>query len=138
MKNEFKNDRWLNAAAALLTTILALGFLRAEGQSIQDPPVGRPDAVIDLASHEGVQLVNGQWRYHDVKIEDADSRSVGPDLTHVASREFIAAGTFPNTREHLGESVADPQAPKPGNNMPASALASADFQDLLEYLDSLK
>jgi gluconolactonase len=42
--------------------------------------VGRPDAVIDLASHEGVQLVNGQWRYHDVKIEDADSRAVGPDL----------------------------------------------------------
>jgi len=42
--------------------------------------VGRPDAVIDLASHEGVQLVNGQWRYHDVKIEDADSRAVGSDL----------------------------------------------------------
>ena len=47
---------------------------------MQDPPVGRPDAVIDLASREGVQLVNGQWRYHDVKIEDADSRAVGPDL----------------------------------------------------------
>ena len=24
--------------------------------------------------------MNGQWRYHDVKIEDADSRAVGPDL----------------------------------------------------------
>ena len=36
--------------------------------------------LIDLASHEGVQLVKGEWRYHDVKIEDADSRAVGPDL----------------------------------------------------------
>jgi gluconolactonase len=50
------------------------------GQVIQDPPFGRPDAVIDLASREGVRLVNGNWRYHDVKIVDADSKAVGPDL----------------------------------------------------------
>ena len=42
--------------------------------------MGRADAVIDLASREGVQLVNGQWRYHDVRIVDADSRALGPDL----------------------------------------------------------
>jgi len=64
----------------LLTLILSLAFLNAEGQSIQDPPFGRPDAVVDLASREGVQVVNGQWRYHDVRIVDADSRTVGPDL----------------------------------------------------------
>lgn len=52
----------------------------AAAQMIQDPPFGRPDAVIDLASREGVQLVRGQWRYHDVKVVDADSRAVGPDL----------------------------------------------------------
>jgi gluconolactonase len=63
-----------------LWLVLSLALARARGQTIQDPPVGRPDAVVDLASHEGVALVNGQWRYHDVKIEDADSRSVGPDL----------------------------------------------------------
>jgi gluconolactonase len=64
----------------LLALILSLAFLNAEGQSIQDPPFGRPDAVVDLASREGVQVVNGQWRYHDVRIVDADSRMVGPDL----------------------------------------------------------
>src|SRR5215470_14297875 len=63
-----------------LGLFLSVSLVRAGGQTIQDPPVGRPDAVIDLASHEGVQLVNGQWRYHDVKIVDADSRAVGPDL----------------------------------------------------------
>ena len=80
MKNQFKNDQRLSTTAALLTAILALGLLRAEGQSIQDPPFGRPDAVVDLASRDGIELIKGQWRYHDVKIVDADSRAVGPDL----------------------------------------------------------
>jgi hypothetical protein len=60
--------------------LVLLASLATNAQRIQDPPFGRPDAVIDLASREGVQLVNGQWRYHDVKIVDADSRAVGPDL----------------------------------------------------------
>ena len=47
---------------------LALLPLSAIAQSMQDPPFGRPDAVIDLATREGAQIVKGQWRYHDVKI----------------------------------------------------------------------
>src|SRR5438105_8700758 len=70
----------MRSALTTLGLFVSLAFVGARGQTIQDPPVGRPDAVIDLASQEGVQLVNGQWRYHDVKIEDADSRAVGPDL----------------------------------------------------------
>jgi len=80
VKNLLKNDWRFTATAALLTTIISLAVLRATGQSIQDPPFGRPDAVVDLASREGVNLVQGQWRYHDVKVVDADSRAVGPDL----------------------------------------------------------
>jgi gluconolactonase len=57
-----------------------LASVMATGQVVQDPPFGRPNAVIDLASREGAQLVKGQWRYHDVRIVDAESRSVGPDL----------------------------------------------------------
>jgi gluconolactonase len=66
--------------SALLALIVALALLHADAQVIQDPPFGKPDAIIDLASRDGVQLVKGQWRYHDVKIVDADSRAVGPDL----------------------------------------------------------
>ena len=74
-------NRWqISFFLPLLALILSLAFRSAQGQSIQDPPFGRPDAVVDLASREGVQVVNGQWRYHDVKIVDADSRAVGPDL----------------------------------------------------------
>src|ERR1051326_4259771 len=63
-------------------TLVLLPLLPFAGaaQSIQDPPFGRPDAVVDLASKDGVQLVKAEWRYHDVRIVDADSRSVGADL----------------------------------------------------------
>jgi gluconolactonase len=75
------NNRSQNLfSLALLALILLPAFLNAQGQSVQDPPFGRPDAIVDLASREGVQLVRGQWRYHDVKIVDADSRTVGADL----------------------------------------------------------
>src|SRR5947208_56670 len=81
MKGIAMKDAWqMFVNSALLALILATAMLRAESQVVQDPPFGRPDAIVDLASREGVQLVNGQWRYHDVKIIDADSRAVGPDL----------------------------------------------------------
>ena len=74
-------DTWqMFVNSALLAILLGLALLRADGQVIQDPPFGRPDAVVDLASRDGVQLVSGQWRYHDVKIVDAGSKAVGPDL----------------------------------------------------------
>jgi hypothetical protein len=34
---------------------------------------GLPDAVIDLQSDRGVQLVRGQWRYHDAQIEEIEA-----------------------------------------------------------------
>src|SRR3954463_4119184 len=38
------------------------------------------DAVIDLRTPEGVALVQGEWRYHDVDILDVDHRAPGADL----------------------------------------------------------
>src|SRR3974390_205345 len=65
---------------SLLLSLVLRASTAGSAQTIHAPPVGHPGAVVDLASREGVQLVNGQWRYHDVKIVDADSRAVGPDL----------------------------------------------------------
>jgi cytochrome c oxidase subunit II len=64
--------------------------------------------------------------------------NIGPNLTHVASRNTIAAATLANTREHLDQWVKDPQSVKPGNRMPQNNLAEADLQSLLDYLQSLK
>src|SRR5216684_5129911 len=73
-------QRQLRKISILSGLLLWFASLTLTAQVVQDPPFGRPDAIVDLASQEGVQLVKGRWRYHDVKIVDADSRAVGPDL----------------------------------------------------------
>jgi cytochrome c oxidase subunit 2 len=63
---------------------------------------------------------------------------VGPDLTHVASRQRVGAGALPNTRGHLAGWVVDSQALKPGNLMPPTLLHPDELQPLLDYLESLR
>jgi cytochrome c oxidase subunit 2 len=74
---------------------------------------------------------------HAVGGTPAGSRA-GPDLTHLASRRTIAAGTLPNTRGHLAGWVVDPQQIKPGVRMPPNAIEPHDLQALLAYLESLR
>ncbi len=74
---------------------------------------------------------------HTIRGTMAGSR-VGPDLTHVAGRQTIAAGTLPTTRGHLAGWIVDSQSIKPGNRMPPNILAGEDLQALLTYIESLK
>jgi cytochrome c oxidase subunit 2 len=64
--------------------------------------------------------------------------SVAPDLTHVATRRTLGAGTIPNTTGHLAGWVVDSHGIKPGNQMPPNPMDSDDLQALLAYLGSLK
>jgi cytochrome c oxidase subunit 2 len=64
--------------------------------------------------------------------------NIGPNLTHVGSRNTIAAATLANTREHLLRWVADSQQFKPGNKMPANNLSDQDLNAVVDYLQSLK
>jgi cytochrome c oxidase subunit II len=74
---------------------------------------------------------------HAISGTPAGSR-IGPDLTHLASRMTIAAGTLPNTRGNLAGWIVNPQSIKPGTRMPANQLEPADLQALLAYLETLK
>jgi cytochrome c oxidase subunit II len=62
----------------------------------------------------------------------------GPDLTHLMSRETIAAGAALNNRENLRLWVKDPDAIKPGVLMPAMQLNEQDLDALTDYLLSLR
>jgi gluconolactonase len=42
-------------------------------------PEGKPEAVINLATEDGVRLIKGEWRYSDTKIIEVDFRAPGPD-----------------------------------------------------------
>lgn len=64
--------------------------------------------------------------------------TTGPDLTHVGSRKYIAAGLFETTRGSLAAWIADPQTLKPGNNMPMVPLTPDELRSVSAYLASLK
>lgn len=61
-----------------------------------------------------------------------------PDLTHLASRETLASGLLPNTRENLGRWIADPQAIKEGCLMPSFGLSASHRERIVDYLASLR
>jgi cytochrome c oxidase subunit 2 len=63
---------------------------------------------------------------------------LGPDLTHIASRTTIAAGTLPLNSATLGAWIADPQHIKPGNFMPKQPLHSDELIAIIHYLEQLR
>jgi gluconolactonase len=64
-----------------LTLLLALAIAStARAQLTADVPGVRPDAVIDLRTPEGAQLVRGAWRYRDAAIVPAEFHLPGADL----------------------------------------------------------
>jgi cytochrome c oxidase subunit II len=91
------------------------------------------------ATGAGSQLFDsaGCGNCHQIRGTNA-SGQVGPDLTHVASRMTLAAGTIPNDRTHLREWIADPQHVKPGNKMPELHLSRQELTALTNYLESLR
>jgi cytochrome c oxidase subunit 2 len=74
---------------------------------------------------------------HAIAGTDANA-TVGPDLSHFASRRTIAAGTLPNSPEHLRRWLENPQRVKPGNRMPVVSLAPEDLDALVAYLGTLQ
>jgi cytochrome c oxidase subunit 2 len=66
------------------------------------------------------------------------SATAGPDLTHVASRSMIGAGTLANTPANLASWVLAPHRWKPGVLMPATSLPPEDLAALTSYLGSLQ
>jgi cytochrome c oxidase subunit 2 len=107
------------------------GWLDAMRQSGRDPP--------DPAARRGRDVFM-QARCagcHAIRGTDAAGQA-GPDLTHIAARSTIGAGTLPNTAENLAAWIQDPQRVKPGNQMPANPLPADDLQALVAYLETLR
>jgi len=73
---------------------------------------------------------------HTVRGTAAGGR-LGPDLTHVMSRQRIGSGILPNTPGWLEAWVADPQHFKPGAKMPVLDLTGPQFHAATSYLSTL-
>ena len=74
---------------------------------------------------------------HTVAGTAANGR-FGPDLTHLMSRDTIAAGAAPNTPENLRLWIQKPEAIKPGSLMPAMELTDHELDALTAYLETLR
>jgi cytochrome c oxidase subunit 2 len=74
---------------------------------------------------------------HTIRGTSAGSR-VGPDLTHLASRRMLAAGTLPMTRDALTRWLENSQAFKPGNRMPPHLVPREQLPELVAYLETLQ
>jgi cytochrome c oxidase subunit II len=74
---------------------------------------------------------------HTIRGTNASGR-VGPDLTHLASRQTIASGILPNNPGNLAGWMINSQSIKPGNHMPPMNLNGDQVQALLAYLATLK
>src|SRR5207253_6797010 len=61
----------------------------------------------------------------------------GPDLTHLMSRETIAAGTAPNTPENLRLWIQKPEAIKPGSLIPAIELNDRETDAGAAFFETL-
>lgn len=107
------------------------------------------DAPTDEAATRGqALLIKNCAACHAVNGTDA-AGAVGPNLTHLFSRQFIAGGILPLTDDNLTHWVTDAPKIKPGIVMPnfgdpnpqtgaAPILTSAEISDIVAYLKTLK
>jgi cytochrome c oxidase subunit II len=101
----------------------------------QRKPANNPSDAV--AQHGEEVFLKGECvMCHTIRGTGAGAR-LGPDLTHLASRSTIAAGTLPNNAGSLAGWIANSQSVKPGNRMPPISLPSQDLQALIKYLQTL-
>jgi cytochrome c oxidase subunit II len=63
---------------------------------------------------------------------------VGPDLSHLMSRQTLAAGALPNSVGNLAGWIMNPQTIKPGSRMPDQILSSGQLAAVVTYLQTLQ
>ncbi len=95
-------------------------------------------AVEDRSQAKGAHLFFSKTCFNCHQIRGTLARgAVGPDLTHLMSRQTIGAGAADNTLKDLTAWVANPQAIKPGCLMPDLKLEHHDVEALVSYLETL-
>ena len=104
-----------------------------QAQALIPPQPSSPQTQAGLAVFTGRQCAS----CHTIAGTPASGQAA-PDLSHIASRAWIGAGALPMTRANLSAWIADPQAAKPGNNMPAIPLSPAELNAVTAYLETLR
>lgn len=99
----------------------------------QQPAVDDPRAKAGRRVFETMACMN----CHTIRGTGSTGR-FGPDLTHLMSRQTLAAGAAPNTVENLKAWIKDPAKFKSGSLMPAMQLDDQQIDQLADYLSTLR
>jgi cytochrome c oxidase subunit 2 len=71
-------------------------------------------------------------------IQGLSSGKIGPDLSHVGSRQTLGAGVLDNTLENMTRWIHDAQAIKPDCHMPNMGFSMEESRKVAAYLEGLK
>lgn len=100
-------------------------------------PAPEPAGEIERRGR-GLFLAAGCGACHALRGTAANGM-IGPDLTRVGGRRFIAAATLPTSRENIARVIVDGQHIKPGNGMPPFRIFTPEeLEALSTYLAGLK
>ena len=99
----------------------------------QQPPAADPAGVAGSA----LFLTKTCFACHTIKGTAAVG-TVGPDLTHLMSRDTVASGVLPNTPENLRKWIRDPEATKAGSKMPKIDMTDDELNQIVAYLATLR
>jgi cytochrome c oxidase subunit 2 len=108
-------------------------FADWEQQQAQSPSLPN-----NPAAERGEQLFRSMSCANCHTIRGLSSADVGPDLTHLASRETLAAGRLENNPVNLEAWLHDPNNFKPQSYMPNANLKPDDLSAMVAYLETLR
>ena len=97
----------------------------------------RPPTTPLARSGERVFMTSQCASCHTIRGTSAQG-TVGPDLTHLATRTTLAADTIPDTPYWLRRWIRDPQRWKPGNEMPDLGVRGRKLAAVVAYLRGLR
>jgi len=93
----------------------------------------------DAAARRGRDLVENSSCAGCHKVSGTPAQGLlGPDLSHVASRKTLAAGTVDNTPDGMAAWLDHTQSLKKGAHMPEVDLTAEQIHELVEYMKTLK
>jgi cytochrome c oxidase subunit 2 len=106
---------------------------------VREQQKSAPLSTSDAATSSGQRIFESTAciNCHTVSGTSANGQ-FGPELTHLMSRDTIAAGAAPNTPENLRLWIQNPNAIKPGSKMPAMGLSDQDVDAVAEYMETLR
>lgn len=119
--------------------ILVIAMPREEFDAWQAAQIKAADPPSDPERQRGqaIFLSKPCVMCHQVRGTSAGGQ-VAPELTHVGSRRYLAAGTVPMSRGNLAAWIVDPHSIKPGVNMPLIKLEPDELNAVSAYLEGLK